>query len=83
MAARILFYMVHWLRTIKEFQMINVKDQVWIKLCLFKINFELFKIASLLHCWHEIFLLSLCEYKFDVPWMNLIHSGKIRKKQMK
>lgn len=28
MAARILFYMVHWLRSIKEFQMINVKDQV-------------------------------------------------------
>ncbi len=28
MAARILFYMVHWLRTIKEFQMVNVKDQV-------------------------------------------------------
>ena len=40
-------------------------------------NYKLFKIASLLHCWHEIFLLSLCEYKFDVPWMNLIHSGKI------
>ena len=28
MAARILFYMVHWLRSVKEFQMINVKDQV-------------------------------------------------------
>lgn len=28
MAARILFYMVHWLRSIKEFQVINVKDQV-------------------------------------------------------
>ena len=28
MAARILFYIVHWLRSIKEFQMINVKDQV-------------------------------------------------------
>ncbi|CAF1237144.1 unnamed protein product [Adineta steineri] len=59
MAARILFYMVHWLRSIKEFQMINVKDQI----------------GSLLHCWHEIFLLSLCEYKFDVPWMNLSHAA--------
>ncbi|CAF0780285.1 unnamed protein product [Rotaria sp. Silwood1] len=59
MAARILFYIVHWLRSIKEFQMINVKDQI----------------ASLLHCWHELFLLTLCEYKFDVPWMNLIHSA--------
>lgn len=28
MAARILFYIVHWLRSIKEFQMIPVKDQV-------------------------------------------------------
>ncbi len=32
MAARILFYMVHWLRSVKELQMINVKDQVEIKL---------------------------------------------------
>lgn len=28
MAARILFYMVHWLRSVKEFQMLHVKDQV-------------------------------------------------------
>ncbi|CAF4635892.1 unnamed protein product [Rotaria socialis] len=59
MAARILFYMVHWLRSLKEFQMISVKDQI----------------ASLLRCWHELFVLTLCEYKFDVPWINLIHSA--------
>ena len=28
MAARVLFYIVHWLRSIKEFQTIHVKDQV-------------------------------------------------------
>lgn len=28
MAARILFYIVHWLRSLKEFQIVNVKDQV-------------------------------------------------------
>ena len=33
------------------------------------------QITHLLHCWHQIFLLSLCEYKFEVPWMNLIHCG--------
>ena len=31
MAARILFYMVHWLRSVKEFQEIHVKDQVEIR----------------------------------------------------
>ena len=78
MAARILFYIVHWLRSIKEFQMINVKDQVRRHVLLIeKKSFVSFQIASLVHCWHEIFLLSLSEYKFDIPWMNLIHSGKI------
>lgn len=43
MAARILFYIVHWLRSIKEFQMINVKDQVCRQVLLINIR-SLFRI---------------------------------------
>ena len=83
MAARILFYIVHWLRSIKEFQLIPAKDQVrcsFIEIRFFSSSSR-FQLTSLLHCWHEIFLLSLCEYKFDVPWINLMHSGQSSEKR--
>ncbi|CAF0787381.1 unnamed protein product [Didymodactylos carnosus] len=58
MAARILFFMVRWFTSLKQFQIMNMKEQI----------------TSLLHCWHEIFLLCLAEYKFDVPWKSIIQT---------
>ncbi|CAF0779222.1 unnamed protein product [Didymodactylos carnosus] len=58
MAARILFFMVRWFRSLKQFQLLSIKEQI----------------ASLLYCWHEIFLLCLAEYKFDVPWKSIIQT---------
>jgi hypothetical protein len=44
MAARILFYIVHWLRSLKQFQEISIKDQVRLPLLIALDRFDFIRL---------------------------------------